>query len=95
MKQKLLIIEPSEVIVDGLKVALESQSRFKLLEPETDTDNLEQRLVAGMPDVVLVNATLISAGSIKSQSWHWSISMLSVRCSRPAMAWWTSVTGGP
>lgn len=64
MKQKLLIIEPSEVIVDGLKVALESQSRFKLLEPETDTDNLEQRLVAGMPDVVLVNATLISANEV-------------------------------
>lgn len=64
MKQKLLIIEPSEVIVDGLKVALESQSRFKLLEPETDTDNLEQRLVAGMPDVVLVNATMISANEV-------------------------------
>lgn len=32
MKQRLLIVEPSEVIVEGLKTILESQSRFKLLE---------------------------------------------------------------
>jgi len=59
MKQKLLIVEPSEVIVEGLKTVLESQSRFKLLEPETAADHLEERIMASKPDVLLVNPTVI------------------------------------
>ena len=59
MKQKLLIVEPSEVIVAGLKAILEGQVRFKLLEPEVGTDQLGERLIAMRPDILLVNPTLI------------------------------------
>ena len=34
MKQRLLIVEPAEVIIEGLKSVLEGQIRFKILEPE-------------------------------------------------------------
>lgn len=59
MKQKLLIVEPSEVIVAGLKAILDGQIRFKLLEPEVDTGQLEERIIAMRPDILLVNPTLI------------------------------------
>ena len=36
MKQRLLIVEPSELIIEGLKSILEGQIRFKVLEPENN-----------------------------------------------------------
>jgi len=60
MKLRLLIVEPSEVIVEGLKVVLEGQQRFKVLEPEADAHHLADRLVTARPDVVLINPTLVS-----------------------------------
>ena len=59
MKQKLLIVEPSEVIVAGLKTILEGHVKFRLLEPEVGTDHLEERIIAMRPDILLVNPTLI------------------------------------
>jgi len=59
MKQRLLIVEPSELIIEGLKSILDGQIRFKVLEPEMDTDNLNERLLASRPDIVLINPTLI------------------------------------
>jgi len=59
MKQRLLIVEPSEVIVEGLKAILEGQIRFKVLEPEMNADHLEERFLAARPDVVLINPTLV------------------------------------
>ena len=59
MKQKLLIVEPSEIIIEGLKTVLESQSRFKLLEPELSSEHLEQRILSSRPDVVLINPSLM------------------------------------
>ena len=59
MKQRLLIVEPSEVIAEGLKAILEGQIRFKVLEPERSADRLEERLLALRPDVLLINPTLI------------------------------------
>lgn len=59
MKQRLLIVEPSEVITEGLKAILEGQIRFKVLEPERSADRLEERLLALRPDVLLINPTLI------------------------------------
>ena len=69
MKQRLLIVEPSEVIVEGLKTILESQSRFKLLEPEVSADHIEERIIASHPDVVLINPTLLnnSVSSLRSE----------------------------
>ena len=60
MKQRLLIVEPSEVIVEGLKAILEGQVRFKLLEPEMNVDRLMERIVATHPDIVLINPTLVN-----------------------------------
>ena len=59
MKKKLLIVEPSEVIVEGLKSLIDGQVRFRLLEPEHDADSLDERLVALRPDVLLINPTLL------------------------------------
>jgi len=58
MKPRLLIIEPSWLIVHGLKAVLESADRFKLLEPIVTAAQLVQRLPALRPDVVLLNPTL-------------------------------------
>ncbi|MBR5726225.1 MAG: response regulator transcription factor [Muribaculaceae bacterium] len=59
MKQRLLIVEPSEVIIEGLKAILDGQIRFKVLEPEMDVDRLEERLTATRPDILLINPTLV------------------------------------
>lgn len=60
MKRRLLIVEPSEVIVEGLKAILDGQIRFKVLEPESDIDHLEERILSARPDIVLINPTLLS-----------------------------------
>ncbi len=63
MKQRLLIVEPSEVILEGLKSVLDGQIRFKVLDPEMEITRLDERLVAAHPDIVLINPTLIDAPS--------------------------------
>jgi DNA-binding NarL/FixJ family response regulator len=59
MKKRLLIVEPSELIIEGLKSILDGQIRFKVLEPEMGADNLVERMIAAYPDIVLINPTLI------------------------------------
>ena len=59
MKKRLLIVEPSEVILEGLKSILDGQIRFRVLEPEVNTDYLVERVSAARPDIVLINPTLI------------------------------------
>ena len=59
MKQRLLIVEPSELIIEGLKSILEGQIRFKVLEPEMGTERLAERLAASRPDILLINPTLV------------------------------------
>ena len=61
MKQRLLIVEPSELIVEGLKSILDGQIRFKVLDPELNAEHLEERLVASRPDIVLINPTLVDS----------------------------------
>jgi len=59
MKQRLLIVEPSEVIVEGLKSILDGQARFKVLDSELDVNHLMERIVATRPDVLVINPTLV------------------------------------
>lgn len=59
MKKRLLIVEPSEVIQEGLRAILDGQIRFKVLEPEASTENLEERMLATRPDIILINPTLV------------------------------------
>ena len=63
MKKRLLIVEPSEVILEGLKSILDGQIRFRVLEPEVNADHLEERILATRPDIVLINPTLVDKPS--------------------------------
>lgn len=63
MKTRVLIVEPSEVIVAGLKALLGDVSRFKILEPEADVSKMPERIIALKPDVVIVNATLVASSA--------------------------------
>lgn len=68
MKTRVLIIEPSEVIVTGLKVILDEVTRFKVLDPVTDPAAADERILALKPDVVIVNATLAeSAAALRGE----------------------------
>lgn len=63
MKTRVLIVEPSEVIVAGLNALLAGVTRFKLLEPVNDVAQLRERLIASKPDVVVINATLVESAA--------------------------------
>lgn len=58
MKTRILIIEPSPIVVEGLKHMLDSQSRFTLLIPQAGIEHLEATVTALKPDVVIINPTL-------------------------------------
>lgn len=58
MKHKILIIEPSELIVESLKSLLATNATLRVLAPLTDCDDLDSRLAMSRPDVVIVNPTL-------------------------------------
>ena len=58
MKTRVLIIEPSEVIVEGLSSLLAEQTRFKILPPLYNLEGLDERLVTSKPDVIVLNPTL-------------------------------------
>ena len=60
MKQRVLIVEPSELIIEGLKAILDGQIRFKVLEPVMGTERLDERLVASRPDILIINPTLVA-----------------------------------
>ena len=77
MKQKLLIVEPSEIIIEGLKAVLESQSRFKLFEPEMSAEHLEQRILSARPDVVLINPSLMR-GNVSSLRNEYGIAVVAL-----------------
>jgi DNA-binding CsgD family transcriptional regulator len=57
MKRKVLIVEPSEVIVEGLKATLQ-HADLKLLQPEATASDLTQRLDVLKPDILIINPTL-------------------------------------
>ncbi len=58
MKIRVLIVEPSPIIVDGLVHQLQDNVRLKLLTPEASAQSLPERVVAARPDVLLVNAAM-------------------------------------
>ena len=57
MKRKILIVEPSEVIVEGLTTAL-NHGELKLLNPEYTAADLTSRLNMLKPDILIINPTL-------------------------------------
>lgn len=60
MKTRVLIIEPSEVIAEGLAAVLAEQTRFKVLPSLRSLEGLDERLVTGKPDVVVINPTIVA-----------------------------------
>lgn len=58
MKTRVLIVEPSQVIVAGLVSFLQDNVHIKLLTPEHSDISLAERVAATQPDVLVVNATL-------------------------------------
>ena len=61
MKTRVLIIEPSELVVAGMCAMLQGASRFKVLEPVYDIRDAAQRVLAAKPDLLVVNPTLIDS----------------------------------
>ena len=57
----VLIVEPSEIICEGIRALLCETGRFNVLAPMHDTAQLEERLPVMRPDVLIVNPTLLSA----------------------------------
>lgn len=59
----VLIVEPSEIIVEGLRTMLEQAGGYNLLAPMHDASSLEERLPVLRPDMLIVNPTLLDFSS--------------------------------
>lgn len=57
MKRKVLIVEPSEIIVEGLLATL-VHTDLKILKPEYSIDDLSNRLDVLRPDILIITPTL-------------------------------------
>ena len=79
MKPKtcLQIIEPSDIIVEGLKSILGESDDFNILAPLHDAVGLSERLPALSPDMLLVNPTVMGV--------HARQSLSSIQSARPNM----------
>lgn len=54
-----LIVEPSEIVRTGLQRILTDDGSFSFLAPLSDAVNLEERVKALSPDLLIVNPTLL------------------------------------
>ena len=55
----VLIVEPSEIIVEGLRAILDDAGGYNILSPLHDVSLLEERLPVIRPDLLVVNPTLL------------------------------------
>lgn len=74
----VLIVEPSEIIVEGFRSILDDAGGYNLLAPLHDAASLEERLTVLRPDVLILNPTLL-ANSPKQQ-------LAALSAHRPKMA---------
>lgn len=74
----VLVVEPSEIIVEGLRSMLEKAGGYNMLSPMHDVAMLEERLPVLSPDLLIVNPTLFGSANVRQQ-----LSMLASQ--RPAM----------
>ncbi|MDR2773715.1 MAG: response regulator transcription factor [Tannerella sp.] len=58
-RKKVLIVEPSYVITEGLMKILGESISLEMLSPLHDVECLNGRLVTGRPDILLMNPTLL------------------------------------
>jgi len=58
-KKKVLIVEPSVIIVEGLVKILGEHSQIEVLTPLYDIECLKGRIITGKPDILIINPTLL------------------------------------
>ena len=58
-KKKVLIVEPSVIIAEGLMKILCENAHFDVLAPLYDIECLKVRVITGKPDILIVNPTLL------------------------------------
>lgn len=75
----VLIVEPSEIIVEGLHSVLKNAGGYNLLSPMHDVALLEERLPVLRPDLLIVNPTLWTAATAKQR-------LSAIASQRPTMA---------
>lgn len=57
----VLIVEPSEIICEGLRSLLQQTDAYNVLAPMSDASALVERLPVVRPDLLIINPTLLSA----------------------------------
>ena len=58
-KKKVLIVDPSVIIAEGLKKILGEFAQLEVLSPLHDIESLKARLVMARPDIMIVNPILL------------------------------------
>ncbi|MBP5709533.1 MAG: helix-turn-helix transcriptional regulator [Bacteroidales bacterium] len=58
---KILIVEPSDIIMEGLVHILDEVAMFNVLPPLHDAANLQERVAVLQPDLLIINPTIITA----------------------------------
>jgi Response regulator containing a CheY-like receiver domain and an HTH DNA-binding domain len=58
-KKRVLIVEPSDIITEGLVKIISESAQLEVLTPLRDVEELRSRVVAGKPDLLLINPTLL------------------------------------
>ena len=67
----VLVVEPSDIICEGLRQLLLDAGAYNVLAPMHDAALLQERLPSVSPDLLIVNPTLLSA-TPKQQLASWS-----------------------
>ena len=57
----VLVIEPSDIICEGLRSILNQSGGFNVLSPLNNAAMMEERVMATRPDILIVNPTLLSS----------------------------------
>ena len=58
-RKRVLIVEPSEIITEGLVKILGDSAQLEVLTPLYDIECLNGRIITGKPDILLLNPTLL------------------------------------
>jgi len=58
-KKKVLIIEPSHIIVEGLTKIIGGLPQIELVTPFYDIENIESRLISIKPDILIINPAIM------------------------------------
>lgn len=64
--KKIMLVEPSEIILQGLTTILEETKQYRISAALHSLDNLREKFLVHRPDLLIVNPTLFEAGKISS-----------------------------